>query len=379
MTGQELATTKPATTLATVIAQAGVEVVEVDGVRRITFPDNLRERFNVLMPVDELVQANPLWSPGLKAVTLTIDEHTYKGQKDSEAALNKAGVMLLARTAGVEVVSTERLERSRLKDAEIGWQATVRTRRSDGTWETAVDSRVMDIDEERAAIEHQVRSAEAYYAKQDNRAPKSEAVLMAAVKGRWTNERPHFDAKCETKAILRAMRHLVGIPHAFPKSAFTKPFLVVTYSLTPDYDDPETMRMLLAEGIGATQRAFPIGTAQGELPPAPEPEAPGGAQEPPAAAPETSPPAESAAAPAAAEPDGSGADAAKFAEAERYVVQMGKHRGKTIAQLASAPADGEGKMTGMEYLRWLAGREATTHPGRMLKDMIVTYLEGAPK
>lgn len=362
-----------AVALASNVAEAGVSIIERDGVRVVSLPDNLRERFNVLLPVSEIVQANPLWTPGVRAVNLSLAEHTYRGSKNGFKGLNKYGVLLLARTAGVEVVSTDRMERSRLKDSEIGWQATVRVRTADGTWQHVTESRVMDLDEERMAIDHQVRSSEATYAERDGRAMKPEAALKAAVVSRWTNERPHYDAKCETKAVLRAVRHVVGIPQEYPEGAFSKPWLVVSYNLTPDYSDPETLRYLLADAVGATQRAFPAPRVQGELPPTPTALEPGEAQEAAPATEETAKPSEPDVVPAASVP-ASAAPApdtdAKRAEASRYPIAMGKHKGKTIGSLA---AEGD---EGLGYLRWLDGREATTHDGRMLKSMIHTYLTG---
>jgi hypothetical protein len=378
------------------LAEAGVYVAETNGVRHVHFPDELRARFNVLQPVTAVVAADPLWSPSVRAVALDVGDqqgrgspHVYPGTRRGMLALSKLGNALLADAAGVRVAHTEPFHEG-LRDRQFGWRATVEVRMGDGTWKHVTESHVTDLDDELEAIEAQVLKSAAYDVEQ-GRDPWPEAKITARTRERWIKEKPHFQAKGETKAVLRAMRLIMQVQHEYPAAALARPFLVVGFSMTPDYSDPDVRRMLLEAGVAGTSRAYGrrAATELVELPGTVEPvvDVPMRGEDdvvdaPPVDTP--TPPAEPAFDPATepappvvtppapvppAEHPGSGSDAAKFAEAGRYPIRMGKHKGKAIAQL-DAEADGRA------YLEWLAGREATTHEGRMLKAMIETYLGG---
>lgn len=372
--------------IAPALVEAGVEIREEHGVRHVFFPDSLRERFNVLQPVTALVVADPLWSPSVRAVTLDVAEpktspHVYPGTRSGYLALSKLGNALIGDAAGAKVEATEPFHAG-LRDRQFGWRAFVTVRMGDGTYKRVTESHVTDLDDELEAIEAQVLKIASRAAEEGN--PWSDAAIEARIKERWIKEKPHFQAKGETKAVLRTMRLVLQVQHEYPAAALRKPFLVVGFSMTPDYGDPDTRRLLLEAGVAATSRAYgPSGLSQAALDagrvepeheegepaepfdPATEP-GPEVVDVPPSVAPGPAPEAE----PERGRP-GTGDAAAKWAEASRYPLRMGKHRGKTIAQLDAE--DG-----GRQYLEWLDGRKAETHDGRMLAAMIRTYLEGQP-
>lgn len=228
----------------------GINVHERDGIRVIEIADAVRAKFNVIAPISEIIQASPLWQPALRSVRLNLADHTYwHNENKGQAALNKHGVLLLAKTAGVDVLGTQRMPIAVLREHEIGWQATVRVRRADGTHEEMTESRVMDLTVERDAIALAVDTGK--WTKD-----KTEAERTAAKRQRWINERPHFDGKCETKALLRAVRAVLQLPHIFDKADLDKPFLVLTYAFTPDMSDPETLRALIAAGANGASRMY---------------------------------------------------------------------------------------------------------------------------
>ena len=270
MTGTEIATrSSSAALIAPALLEAGVKIGEIDGVRVVHFPDDLRERFNVLQPVTALVAADPLWSPSIRLVKLDAGDakgkgsaHVYPGQRAGTVGLSKHGVTLVADAAGVEVEGTTPIEPRLLKGAQIGWQARLRIRKGDGTFKYVTGSRIMDLDEEREAIEAQVLKSAAYDAGSGN--PWPQAKIDARIRERWIKERPHYQAKCETFAVLRAMRLVLQLPHEFAQRDLAKPFLVVGFSMTPDYSDPLVRQMLLEAGATGATAAY--GGASADLP-----------------------------------------------------------------------------------------------------------------
>lgn len=345
------------------LEQAGIAVVERDGARMIEIPDELRAKCNVLVPVSEIVQANPLWQPAIRAVRLDKDRHSYPGQKRDELALNKHAVLLLARTAGIDVVRSERMPIAVLREHEIGWQATVRVRRADGTHEEMTESRVMDLEVERLAIDYQVDTG-----KYSSGKPEHERA--AEKLKRWHTERPHFDAKCETKALLRAVRAVLQLPHAFSERDFAKPFLVLTYAFSPDTNDPEVMRALISAGVNGSARMYgtpraieagdesmdvtSYGPIDGEIPMGTPPRAIAAAAEPVAAPavsekapeePETRAPQGEPVTGANTTPPAS--EAAAPTDAGALVITFGKYKGQTLAQILNEDSS---------YVEWLADK-----------------------
>ncbi len=349
MTGQELAVR---TGIPPALAAAGVQVVERDGVRIVEIPDTVRKTCNVLLPISEVTQADPNWTPSFRAVTLDPERHAYhdSNSRQNELSLRKTGLLSLASVAGITVRSTCRLPVAQLREHEIGWQATVAVRRSDGTWQEMTASRVVNMDVERERLMMEVRSSQRYRNDQERR---------AAFERRWLYEREHADSKCETKAIERAIRAALQLPHAFSAAELARPFLVVGYSFTPDASDPEVRRLVVEAGLAASQRMY----AQAALPagePAPPAEAvaatdvvepePAEAGEVPAddrgPEPDDGPAFDGDEPTGFQPPPGAPADAGRGATAAGLTtVGFGKHNGRTIQEIGD---------TDPGYVAWLA-------------------------
>jgi hypothetical protein len=86
----------------------------------------------------------------------------------------------------------------------------------------------------------------------------------AKAKARWVNEKRSLDAKCQTMTYLRGIRSALRVPHGFTKEELAKPFLVVAYSFTPDYNDPEVIRLLTEKATTNTNDLY--GTQPAALP-----------------------------------------------------------------------------------------------------------------
>lgn len=232
----------------------GLRVVERDGVRSVAFTDDVFRAFNVVSPTNEVAAMDPLWRPSFAVVTLNVDQHGYKGEKQGETALAKNGILALADAAGIDF-RTERMPRAVLRDSELGWYAYAYIRQAGGTQRLQPGSQTLDLDEERERITDEAWRAEQRYAQRDGRQP-DRAKATENARTRWIKERPYMDAKCETKAILRAARGALQLRHAMPTAQFGKPWLIVRIGLAPDYSDPLVRQHVLDAGLGATRSIY---------------------------------------------------------------------------------------------------------------------------
>jgi hypothetical protein len=230
------------------LAAQGVALVqEASGFRAITIPQGMRQTHNVLLPVESFAQADPFYSPSVNRVFLNPDEHGYERER-GKFDLNKNGLLALADAAGIGFPRTERMPRSLLTDDEIGWQATVTIRRQDGTIVEYSASRITDLRVEREKVKLQCVNKDTGVLNQDY------------FFKRWTQEREVADAKCETKAILRAVRQALKVKGGpYTREQFLKPWVVVSYIFTPDYTDPDVRRMAVEHGYAARSQVYRSG------------------------------------------------------------------------------------------------------------------------
>ena len=344
--------------LSPALAEAGVAIAhdEAGGFRSISFPDDVRNRFNLLLPVQEIVQADPNYTPTIRAVKLNpLKDGPHFYNQSGKLAPRKQALEVLADAAGVKVARARPMSKEELSawpEGTIGYEATVVLRRSDGTSKTLTATRIWERPVEEARIKAEVQAA---------KPQASEQELIAEFRKRWLQEGQHKAAKTESKAILRAIRSALQIPHTFSAADAAKPFVVVGYSYTPDYTDPEVVRLVTERQLGAAEELYssagrleleaglesardgapsgkpaePAAPAQEEGPRASQPAGPSSAfegEEPEAAAEPEPQPEEPSEAP------GPGA----FVLPEAF----SKHAGKTIAEIA---AEGDSA-----YLSWLA-------------------------
>lgn len=239
------------------LQEAGVQIeTSTDGrYRAITFPPDLRDKFNLLLPTEEIVQADPNYTPTIRAVRLDPDpvngSHFYK-QQGNRLAPTKQALETLADTAGIRVAKTRLMTRSELDSyppGSIGYEATLILRRSDGTSKEITAHKVWDPEVERYRIEGEVADA----AKKNNWV---EAQAKAELRKRLLFEKTHGGSKTESKALLRAIRSALQIPQGFTPQDAAKPFIVVGYSFTPDYDDPEVRRLLIERGYSQSSAVY---------------------------------------------------------------------------------------------------------------------------
>jgi hypothetical protein len=236
------------------LADAGVTIVEQDGRRAVIFPPELHEKFNILLPAQEVAQAVDLIRPSVRAVQLDPDfetgPHFYnQGTKAApRLAPTKQALETLAFTAGVHLARTRPLSHEELEpygEGAIGFMATVSIRRPDGTPLSISRAKVWQLDVEKRKVAQGHRPSWA----------DTDEKWRAELEKRWLAEREFAPSKTETKAVLRAVRAALQIPHVFTPERAAKPFIVVGYDLALDYTDPAVVRVLLE---GGEQRAAEV-------------------------------------------------------------------------------------------------------------------------
>lgn len=233
------------------LQELGVRIAEEEdtGLRVIVLPAAVRQAVNLLTPVSSWNQADPNWTPSISLVQLDKEAHTYF-LPGGKLGLNKQALETLGRCAGVLYTRTARVPKEELQEGEMwAYRATVGFRRSDGTVDVVTRERGFNREAESMDIEDAVRGGEKF-----KNAAKE--VQDAEIKKRWIFELRFGPGKTESKAINRALRAGLAMPSSVKASDLNKPFLVVGFNFTPDYDDPVVKRALIAVGLNAEQAIY---------------------------------------------------------------------------------------------------------------------------
>lgn len=228
------------------------------GMAVVFLPPALRQVANVVNPTSSYVQADPNWTPGISMVTIDVERDTYNVA--GKRGLGKQALETLAKAAGVLYTRTTRVPRAELQPGERwAYRATVGFRRSDGTIDEITRERGFneeaEMEEIKTSVETGSRTKDWSREKQD-----------AEIRKRWLAELKFGPAKTESKAINRALRAGLSIPTSLSPADAAKPFIVVGYNFTPNYDDPETRRALVAVAMNAQAAIYGGRDVSEELP-----------------------------------------------------------------------------------------------------------------
>lgn len=241
----------------------GVRIAEDEGgLRVIVLPPAVREAVNLITPVSSWNQADPNWTPTINLVQLDKDSHTY-ALPGGKLGLNKQALETLGRCAGVLYTHPTRVPKAELQDDEAwAYRATAGFRRSDGTVDEVTRERGFNREAEQMEIEDSVRSAK-YDGNLKFTTPEA---IEAECRKRWIAELRFGPAKTESKAINRALRAGLGIPASVTAAQIQKPWLVVGFNFTPDYNDPETRRALMQLANIGSNRLYGTPIVSDEMP-----------------------------------------------------------------------------------------------------------------
>jgi len=173
------------------------------------------------------------------------DEVTFYG-----TTLNR-----LANAAGISY-ATRRID-DRRDPQYVEFQAMGTLKKADGTHLIATRTKGFDLREiEQEVIEQQTKKVR-YLIKKGEIKPQHEAFqIKSRVKAEMQQKRKHRVALCETGAILRVFRALIGMKSSYPISALNKPFVLPRIDFRPDSNDPDVKRMLIEQGFRSEQEVF---------------------------------------------------------------------------------------------------------------------------
>lgn len=242
------------------LQELGVRIAEDEGgLRVIILPPNVRQAVNLLTPVSSWTQADPNWSPSVSLVKLEKDAHTYP-LPGGKLGLNKQALETLGRLAGVLYTRTSRVPNVELRPDELwAYRATIGFRRSDGTIDEITRERGFSREAETMEIEDSVTKSNKF-------GPAQSEKWTAEVRKRMIAELRHGPAKTESKAINRALRAGLAMPSSVEARQLEKPFLVIGYNFTPNYDDPEVKRALVAVAMNAQAAIYGGRDVSDEMP-----------------------------------------------------------------------------------------------------------------
>lgn len=236
----------------------------------LVIPKELREKFNVLAPIQAFQQADPNWRPSLRVVELdpSKDGPHFYAQQGNKLAPRKQALELLADAAGivqrtVQLFGRERVEVGGVVAETFTHLATAKIRKSDGTLSTLQASRTYEPYAEYEEIRDSAAKAPIWENGQRSGKtlgdPGSEQALATEVRKRWLNEIKFAKAKNESKALNRAIRAAIQTSQTYTPAQAAKPFVVVGWNLSPQ--DSALALGAIAQLYGATPEALDAGPA----------------------------------------------------------------------------------------------------------------------
>jgi len=89
---------------------------------------------------------------------------------------------------------------------------------------------------------------------------QKDAYVESATRKEILRMRRHKLARCETGAMLRAIRGLLTIKNSYTKEELEKPFVIARLAFQPDYNDPEIRKEFVAAATQAITGIY--GSAQ---------------------------------------------------------------------------------------------------------------------
>lgn len=258
--------------------QTGVDMqVMQDGRRVFSLPKELEQRCVMLTAAAQVVQVDRNYSPIPRVVSIDIDRDTYKVGRiktgpgrndwDDQVALTSRALSQIAERAGIEHFDTQRVH----FPGGVETIVRARYRGPDGVWVYATGSKVVNYEQraERVRLDAvEKREKEKEWARKDNKAIPDD-LTEAELQKQVVLDRDFLLEKAETKAWARAVRRITGAA-SYPKKALTDRegrFFVLTWSFTPDYNDPSVAKLIDANYRTATAELF-----EGQTPQLPAPQ-----------------------------------------------------------------------------------------------------------
>lgn len=210
----------------------------------------MQTQANLLSPVSQVDSLLPLHQISLRVTNLDIQSDTYDDPrfcKNGERAIGKTGLMKIMQTAGVTMVDGPRRLDDRSDPCYCAIQVTLGMTTFDGCLTQFTASKELDMRD--GAPETMKKGKEAL----------SDAALG--------DKRRHIVSLCETKAILRALRGLLGLKQKYTAAELKKPFVIpkLVPALDAHMDDPVVKQALLEKALGSASSLYGRAPATREI------------------------------------------------------------------------------------------------------------------
>jgi hypothetical protein len=194
---------------------------ERDGKRIISVPRKIAEQVNLLTPVSQVQQVDANFFPTVRVVDLG-PEDWYK--EKGKPALNARGLSKLAELAQIELVDSQFDD---MQGTGVRVTVTGRRRGPDGHWQLKKASKTVRF----GSLERKIRR-------------ESEGKGEDFIAKRIDEEMEHVDAKAQTKAWNRVVRSFLAVKSTYEANETKKPFMVLTFQFTPDYDNRHVVELM---------------------------------------------------------------------------------------------------------------------------------------
>lgn len=223
----------------------------------------VKDKANLLMPQQILSDIPAMHNVTIEYVTISSkmeDGDIYPKQGDAtKFILTKQGIMKLCACAGVEWNWQYCQRTDNGKDRNyISYRVVGAVRKLDGSWMSLQGEYDMDFE----VLEDDLRNQYKHKCKTWN---KSQAEKDAYVESSTNTElirlRRYKMGRCETGAMLRALRGLLTLKNSYTKSELDKPFVIARLAFQPDYNDPEIRKQFISAATQAIHGVF--GSQQG--------------------------------------------------------------------------------------------------------------------
>ncbi|MCK5615061.1 hypothetical protein KAR91_75055 [Candidatus Pacearchaeota archaeon] len=220
---------------------------------------------NMLLPSTHIEGLSRFHTPVIDYVMLsneTADGDVYHHAESGKLVPTKQGLIKLSLCAGImwNPVETRRVDNRSDRDY-VSYRAIGGIRMADGTVVWAPPGEY-DMDFE--VIEDELRSQ---YDKAGKKRKKTGEDLINyvdyCVRRDLLYKRKHKIKLCESGAMNRVVRMLLGLKAGYTKAELSKPFVVARIIFKPDYSDPEARKIMMQKSIEALTSVY---GASGDIP-----------------------------------------------------------------------------------------------------------------
>ncbi len=222
---------------------------------------------NVLVPTTRISGLSELHAPVIDEVYLSPDPaegDVYHDYQTKKYRLTKQGLHKLSVVAGIEWHPLASCRTDNMCDRDyISFRAVGGVRKADGKLVPVQGSYDIDFQvlEETLLDQYPNTYKKQEWFKKLDEGGKRDAIARA-VRRDMLFKRKHKLAICETGAMNRVIRSLLGLKGSYTPAELKKPFVMVRIVLKPDYSDPDIKKAMIEKALSSTTGLYGDATTQ---------------------------------------------------------------------------------------------------------------------